>query len=59
MRRLAWAFALAAGASVLPGCVIAVGTTTTRSPDERMDQLEKRVTAAEQKLGIPSPEGGR
>ena len=59
MRRLTWALALLAGATALPGCVVAVGTTTTRTPDERMDQLEKRIAAAEQKLGIPGPEAAK
>lgn len=50
---------LGAAAAGLPGCVVAVGTTSEASPNERMDRLEARVIAAEKALGIPAQEAAK
>lgn len=57
--RIALALALVAAAAALPGCAISIGSSSARSSDDRLDQLSARMRAAEQKLGIPTPEGDR
>ena len=47
--------ALGGLAATLPGCLVAVGSTLPADSGDRVDRLEKRIQAAEQKLGIPSP----
>ena len=56
--RRATAVALALGglAATLPGCMVAVGSTLPGDADHRVERLEKRMKAAEERLGLPSPE---
>lgn len=45
---LAWA---AAAALLVPGCVVSVGSKSGGG-DDRVERLERRIAAAEQRLGI-------
>ena len=52
MRRWMASLALAGVVATLPGCMIALGSDIRSDHSERLDRLEKRVEAAETKLGI-------
>lgn len=55
-RRAAAAALLAGAAAALPGCMVAVGSTTGAGHTDRIKVLENRVRAAEERLGIPAPD---
>ena len=42
---------LAVAAMTAPGCVFAVGSSS-RSADDRVDRLERRIEEAERRIGI-------
>jgi hypothetical protein len=56
MKRITLTLALLGAATLLPGCVFAVGSTHEQQPKERLDRLERRIVTVEQQLGItPAP----
>ena len=52
-KTVAFAAALLAVTTTLPGCIFAVGGSSDGS-EKRMRKLEHRIQKAEEKLGIPS-----
>lgn len=55
MKRISMTLALLGAATLLPGCVFAVGSKHEAQPNQRLDRLEQRVRKVEQELGIPAP----
>ena len=46
--------ALAAAAVTTPGCVFAVGSSSSPRHEDRIEKLERRIADAERRLGIAS-----
>jgi hypothetical protein len=44
--------ALAAAALTTPGCVFAVGSSSSPRLDDRVEKLERRIAEAERRLGV-------
>lgn len=57
-RGLAMAAALVAATFTLPGCLLAVGSSSSAS-DRRLERLEERMRRAEERLGIPPQEASQ
>jgi DNA-binding IclR family transcriptional regulator len=52
------AAALVAATFTLPGCLLAVGSSSSAS-DRRLERLEERMRRAEERLGIPPQEASQ
>jgi len=55
MKRFAMMLTLVAAGVALPGCVFAVGSKLETDQKHRLDSLDRRISAAESKLGITTP----
>ncbi len=55
MQRIMTKLVLVAAITALPGCVFAVGSKLETDQSPRLEKLEKRISAAEGKLGITPP----
>ena len=52
MKRFALTMALLASTALLPGCVFAVGSKLETDPGDRLNRLDRRISAAEKELGL-------